>query len=234
MVKYLRSTGIILAGGQGKRMNSNIPKQFLEIHQKPILYYSLLAFEASNISEVILVIGKNEKEYCQKEILDKYCFKKVVALVDGGKERYHSVYHGLQAIQEADYVCIHDGARPLITKEIINHTLNQVKLDQACIVGMPVKDTIKIVDENKVVFDTPNRNEVWQVQTPQVLSYSLIKRAYDKLFQLEKDGMYIPITDDAMVVETMLHEPIHLIEGSYKNIKVTTPEDIKIAEALMD
>lgn len=214
-------------------MNSNIPKQFLEIHNKPILYYSLKAFEESHISEVILVIGEKEREYCQKEILKPYHFKKVAALAEGGQERYHSVYHGIQAITHTDYVCIHDGARPLITKEIINETLEQVKRYQACIVGMPVKDTIKFVDEDKKVFDTPDRNRLWQIQTPQVFSYSIIKQAYDKLFQMDQEKLQVPVTDDAMVVETMLNQSVHLVEGSYQNIKVTTPEDIKIAEVLM-
>lgn len=224
-----KRTAIVLAAGQGKRMNSNVQKQYMLLKQKPVLYYSLKAFQISDIHEIILVVGHGEIEYCQSEIVDKYNFDKVVKIIEGGNERYHSVYNGIQAISETDYVYIHDGARPFITNEIIMNVTKSVKEYKACVVGMPVKDTIKIADEEGFVSETPNRNLVWQIQTPQVFEYELIKKAYDKLMEQPCES----ITDDAMVVERMLSHPIKLVKGNYQNIKITTPEDIGLAELFL-
>lgn len=222
----MKNTAIILAAGKGKRMQSDVPKQYLLLEGHPILFYSIRAFEESFIDEIILVTGKDEIEYCQKEIVDKYGFQKVKKIVAGGKERYHSVYEGLKAIEHADYVYIHDGARPFVTNEILERVRKEVEQCKACVVGMPVKDTIKIAGEGNLVKDTPDRKNVWQIQTPQTFSYALVKEAYDKLMQKEDDS----ITDDAMVVEKMLQHPIRLVEGSYENIKITTPEDLRIGK----
>lgn len=221
-----KNVAIVLAAGQGKRMNSKVQKQFLLINEKPVLYYTLSAFENSPlISDIILVTGKDEIPYCQQEIVDKYEFKKVRKIVAGGKERYHSVYEGIMAIEEAEYVFIHDGARPFVDGEIIARASAAVEEYKACVVGMPVKDTIKIADEKGYASQTPDRRMVWQVQTPQVFEYQLIKDAYTKLLEEEPEG----ITDDAMVVETMTEHRVKLVEGSYRNIKITTPEDLEIA-----
>lgn len=221
-----KNVAIVLAAGQGKRMNSKVQKQFLLINEKPVLYYTLSAFENSPlISDIILVTGKDEISYCQQEIVDKYGFEKVRRIVAGGKERYHSVYEGIMAIDEADYVFIHDGARPFVDAAIIERACAAVEEYKACVVGMPVKDTIKIADESGFASQTPDRRLVWQVQTPQVFEYPLIKNAYTKLLEEEPAG----ITDDAMVVETMTDHKVKLVEGSYRNIKITTPEDLEIA-----
>lgn len=226
-----KNVAIVLAAGQGKRMQSKVQKQFLLIKDKPVLYYTLNAFECSPvISEIILVTGKDEIEYCQQEIVEKYGFTKVCKIVAGGKERYHSVHEGIQAIDEADYVFIHDGARPFVTNEIIERAYATVKEDNACVVAMPVKDTIKIADENGFAVQTPDRKRVWQMQTPQTFEYHLIKNAYEKLMIEEPEG----ITDDAMVVETMTDHRVKLVEGSYQNIKITTPEDLDIATVFCD
>lgn len=222
----MKNTAIILAAGKGKRMQSDVPKQYLLLEGHPVLFYSIRAFEESFIDEIILVTGKDEIEYCRQEIVDKYGFQKVKKIVAGGKERYHSVYEGLKAIEHADYVYIHDGARPFVTNEILERVRKEVEKHKACVVGMPVKDTIKIAGEGNLVKDTPDRKNVWQIQTPQTFSYALVKEAYDKLMKKEDDG----ITDDAMVVEKMLQHPIRLVEGSYENIKITTPEDLRIGE----
>ncbi|MBR4139158.1 MAG: 2-C-methyl-D-erythritol 4-phosphate cytidylyltransferase [Lachnospiraceae bacterium] len=222
----MKNVAIVLAAGQGKRMNSKVQKQFLLIKEKPVLYYTLRAFENSElITDVILVTGKDEIEYCQKEIVEKYGFEKVRKIVAGGKERYHSVHNGIQAIDEAEYVFIHDGARPFVNNEMIARAYDAVAVHKACVVGMPVKDTIKIADEEGFAAQTPDRKKVWQVQTPQTFEYHLIKEAYEKLMIEEPEG----ITDDAMVVETMTNYKVKLVEGSYRNIKITTPEDLDIA-----
>lgn len=220
---------IVLAAGRGKRMNSDIHKQYLLLKEKPVLYYSLQAFEQSEVDTVILVTGKGEIPYCEKEIVEKYGFQKVERVIEGGSERYHSVYEGLKALpKDTEYVLIHDGARPMLTETIIENTIKAVQEHKACVVGMPVKDTIKITDENQFAAQTPNRANLWAVQTPQAFSYDIVWRAYSALMEHE-----IPVTDDAMAVETFLQYPVKLVEGSYQNIKITTPEDLLIAEAFL-
>ena len=222
-----KCTAIVLAAGQGKRMGTKVQKQYLEISGKPVLFYSLDAFQRSNIiDEIILVVGENQEDYCKKEFVEKYGITKVSKIVKGGSERYYSVWNGLQAMSEDGYVFIHDGARPFVTEEILSRVYDAVQTEKACVVGMPVKDTIKIADDNKFAKETPNRNYVWMVQTPQVFEKSLVKEAYSLL--MEQD--IIQVTDDAMVVEKMLNRNVKLVEGSYENIKITTPEDLKIAE----
>ena len=194
---------ICLAAGQGKRMESKVQKQYLLIEDKPVLYYALKAFQDSVAEEVVLVVGAGEEEYCKTEIVDKYAFDKVKAIVAGGKERYHSVFEGLQAVKDADYVLIHDGARPFLTQEIIDRCIEGAEEYKACVAGMPVKDTIKLADEEQNIASTPERSKVWMIQTPQAFEYSLIKQAYTILIEQERKGYKtsIPVTDDAMVVE---------------------------------
>lgn len=223
MKKY---TAIVLAAGQGKRMKSKVQKQYLLIKGKPVLYYTLRAFEQSPlVSEIVLVTGKEEIEYCRKEIVENYGFKKVSKITEGGKERYHSVYEGLKAAVGTDYVLIHDGARPFVDEELLERVCTAVEEYGACVAGMPVKDTIKIADEAGFAAQTPDRRKVWQVQTPQAFEYPLIRSAYDRLLEEEPEG----ITDDAMVLETMTEHRVKLVEGSYRNLKITTPEDLEIA-----
>lgn len=226
-----KNVAIILAAGQGKRMNSTIQKQYLLIKGYPVLYYGIKAFEESFVDDIILVTGAEEIEYCRKEIVERYGFKKVRKIVAGGKERYHSVYAGLQAVENADYVFIHDGARPFVTKEIIKRTLEGAKDHSACVAGMPVKDTVKIVDKNGLVEVTPDRNKVWLMQTPQTFLYDLIFDAYKKLIEMERDGHSMSVTDDAMVLELITGKQTKVVEGSYENIKITTPSDLQIAES---
>lgn len=225
-----KTVAIILAAGQGKRMNSKIQKQYLLIKDKPVLYYSLFAFEQSEVDAIVLVTGKGETSYCEKEIVQKYRLRKVTAITEGGKERYHSVYEGLRALPEnTDYVLIHDGARPFVSEKIIADMIDAVREYKACVAGMPVKDTIKIADNNQFAVQTPERSRVWAVQTPQAFSYDIIWRAYTELMKNE-----ISVTDDAMVVETFIKHPVKLVKGSYENIKITTPEDLLIAEAFLE
>ena len=220
---------IVLAAGSGKRMNSQVHKQYLIIQDRPVLYYSLKAFEDSAVDEIVLVVGKGEEEFCRKEIVDKYGISKVKAIVEGGKERYHSVFEGLKQTSDADYVLIHDGARPFVTEDIICRSIDTVKKEKACVVGMPVKDTIKIATEDTYASVTPDRRLVWMIQTPQAFSYPEILQAYEKIIADGDDS----VTDDAMVLEHAAHMPVKLIEGSYHNIKITTPEDMKIAEMFL-
>lgn len=232
-----RTTAIILAAGQGKRMNSAVQKQYLLIDNRPVLYYSLKAFEESIVDDIVLVTGKAEIDFCQKEIVEKYGISKVRVVTAGGKERYHSVACGLLSISwECDYVFIHDGARPFVDNDIIERAFSDVQKTSACVVGMPVKDTIKLADRNGYVESTPNRSLVWQIQTPQVFEKRLISTAYERLISEEETlkAENVSITDDAMVVEYFTDTPIKLVQGSYKNIKITTPEDLKLAEIFLN
>lgn len=225
----MKYTAIVLSAGKGSRMNSDIQKQYLMLEGRPVITYSLEAFEKSRVDEIILVVGSGEEEYCRKEIIEKYKLQKVKRIVTGGKERYHSVFNGLKAVTDSDYVLIHDGARPFLTNEIIERAMRAVVKNRACVVGMPVKDTIKIADSDNRVAETPERSSVWMVQTPQVFSYELIYHAYESMLKEENNA----ITDDAMVVETVCHQDVILIEGSYRNIKITTPEDLLVARAFL-
>ena len=232
----MKTTAIVLAAGKGSRMHADIPKQYMEVSGKPLIFYALRAFEESFIDEIILVVSPGDTEYCRREIVEKYGFRKVTHIAEGGKERYHSVCRGLHAADpETDYVFIHDGARPCISEEILERVYEQVQEYQACVVGMPVMDTIKLADGDGFAAQTPDRNLVWTVQTPQVFSYPMILKLYDRLIaeevQLQQKG--IRVTDDAMVVETFSDIRIRLVEGSYSNIKVTTPEDVPVAELLL-
>ena len=224
-----KCTAIVLAAGQGKRMGTKVQKQYLELGGKPVLYYSLRAFEESPlIDEVILVVGDDQEAYCREEIVEKYHFEKISAIVQGGAERYHSVWNGLQKVEEG-FVFIHDGARPFVNEEIICRAYEEVRACAACVVGMPVKDTIKVSDEDGFVKDTPDRRTLWMIQTPQVFQTALVKEAYQKLM----DQKEIQVTDDAMVVEQMLGCRVKLVLGSYENIKITTPEDLEIATTFL-
>ena len=222
-------TAIVLAAGSGKRMNSKVHKQYLIIQDRPVLYYSLKAFEDSAVDEIVLGVGKGEEKFCRKEIVDKYGISKVKAIVEGGKERYHSVFEGLKQTSDADYVLIHDGARPFVNQDIIRRCMQEVQKYQACVVGMPVKDTIKIADEEGYAKQTPDRKNVWMIQTPQTFSYALIYEAYEEMLKTEDTA----ITDDAMVLERIKGKKSKLIEGSYRNIKITTPEDLLIANVYL-
>ena len=228
-MKHLVYGAVVLAGGSGSRMNTKTAKQYLLINGKPLIYYALRQFEDSGVEKIVLVVAKGQEDYCRKEIIERYGFKKICAIVSGGSERYLSVHAGLKALQGVDYVLIHDGARPCVDQDILARTMQAVLQWQACVVGMPVKDTIKIVDEQQMAQRTPDRRMLWQVQTPQAFSYELIRGAYDAVISADEQT----VTDDAQVLELAYGKTCRLIEGSYRNIKVTTPEDLDIAKIFL-
>ncbi|RHD13036.1 2-C-methyl-D-erythritol 4-phosphate cytidylyltransferase [Eubacterium ventriosum] len=227
-------TAIVLAAGSGSRMKSKTKKQFMEIKGKPVIWYSLFEFEKSRVDEIILVTGKEDIDYCKKEIVEKYNLKKIKNVVAGGSERYESVYNGLKEVT-GNIVLIHDGARPLINNEIIERSIEGAIKSDACVVGVPVKDTIKRANKEGYIIDTPNRSELWITQTPQSFKTDLVKMAYKKMKEeLEKGNTTLNITDDAMVVEEFTTNQVRFVQGDYKNIKVTTPEDIDSAELFIE
>ena len=158
-----KTAAVVLAAGSGKRMGTSVHKQYLLIKDKPVIYYTLRAFELSEVDEIILVTGADEIDYCSREIVEKYNFQKVRAVIAGGKERYDSVWNGLKAIRDGmageeakeGYVYIHDGARPFVDEQIIKRGYACVKANRACVAGVPSKDTVKIVDENQFAVNTP-------------------------------------------------------------------------------
>lgn len=225
------TAAIVLAAGKGTRMESDIQKQYLELGEKPLIYYALKAFEDSPVDQIILVTGRGETGYCRKEIVERFGFQKVRKITEGGRERYHSVFEGLKAVNDCSLVLIHDGARPCLTGEIISAAIEGAGRYGACVVGMPVKDTVKMSDHDEFAVMTPDRSRLWQIQTPQAFDYNLIFDAYSKL--LSSEEYQTGVTDDAMVVESMTDRKVKLIRGDYSNIKVTTPEDMDLAEVLL-
>lgn len=230
-----RNVAVVLAAGKGKRMKADRPKQYLLLDGKPILYYSLKTIEESFIDRMILVAGADDVEFCKKEIVEKYGLRKVTAVVAGGKERYHSVWNGIRRVEDCDYLFIHDGARPFLTQEILNDAYQCVKKYDACVAAVPVKDTIKQVDGSGRVTKTLRRDVLYQMQTPQTFRFTLIKDAYEGMMKQEEElkEKGIAITDDAMAVETITSHEVRISKGAYTNIKITTPEDIWLAESML-
>ncbi|WP_297636356.1 2-C-methyl-D-erythritol 4-phosphate cytidylyltransferase [uncultured Clostridium sp.] len=220
------NSAIILAGGRGKRMNSDISKQYIEINEKPILYYTIKKFmNCKEIDEIIVVVPKDEIGYCKEKIIDKYDLK-IKSIVEGGKERKDSVLNGLRSIDKTDIVLIHDGARPFFSENLILDGIKFAKLYKSAAPGVMPKDTIKIKDKECFSKKTLNRAELVAIQTPQIFDYDLILNCHERI-----DKEHIEVTDDTSVVEKYGHK-VYLYEGEYTNIKITTPEDLVLAEFL--
>ena len=219
---------VIVAAGTGSRMKMGINKQFIKLEGKEIIAYTIEKFyNNSNIEDIVVVVKEDESEFFKKEILDKYNFKNI-KIAYGGKERQDSVYNGLKLLdKKCDVVLIHDGARPFVSDKIIYNCIEEVKEHKAIVVRVPVKDTIKIIDNDKNIVDTPNRSVLWAVQTPQTFDYNILIDAYKDAF---KSGFYG--TDDAMLVERIGYK-VKMVEGSYNNIKITTQEDLSVGSQIL-
>jgi 2-C-methyl-D-erythritol 4-phosphate cytidylyltransferase len=220
---------IIPAAGMGKRMGQAVSKQFLTLGDKPLLAHTLLVFQhAPEIDEIIPVLSKEEMEGCLRDVIERYKISKVNTLVVGGKERQDSVLHGLQKIgTDTAVVLVHDGVRPFVTPDMISESVGFSKMGESIAVGVPIKDTIKQVDANKIVLRTLDRSKLWAIQTPQVFPVKILRRAYEVS---SKNKMYG--TDDASLVERA-GGTVRIIMGSYENIKITTPEDLIVAEEIL-
>lgn len=242
--KKKRCTAVILAAGSGSRMKSGTPKQFMPLLGKPLICYALEAVEESDIiDDCILVTGAKDLVWVSEEIVRKYHYRKVDTVIAGGEERYASVASAMRLIRSNDmavpnrdgYVFIHDGARPFLAEKILRDTYEAVQEYGACVSAVHSKDTVKIADEEGFVKETPDRTLVWNMHTPQVFETRLIVGAYaaleKNLQELKQKGVHI--TDDAMVVEYFANHRVKLVEGSYENIKLTTPEDFVIAEKIL-
>ncbi|HYE82979.1 MAG TPA: 2-C-methyl-D-erythritol 4-phosphate cytidylyltransferase [Clostridia bacterium] len=224
------NTAIILAAGKGTRMNASMNKQYLMLKDKPILAHSIEIFQKCDlIDEIIVVLNKDEEASCRTNVIKKYGYSKVKELVAGGSERQHSVYNGLMHVSgNCDTVLVHDGARPLLTEAVIKRCIDGVRNFGAVSCGVPIKETIKIIDENRNVKVTPRRDSIWITQTPQAFKLDILVKAH--LNALEEG---ITCTDDAILVE-QLGINVHMVEGDYENIKITTPDDLIIAESILN
>lgn len=222
----MRYDVVIPAAGQGKRMKAGMNKQLMELQNEPLIVRTLKVFENDEWCRGIIVVI-NEAERTQfEQLFSRFHIKKITAIVGGGKERQHSVYNGLRAIKNSDIVLIHDGARPFVTIELIHQLVNEAKEHGAAIPAVRVKDTVKKV-RGQFVEETVERSSLWAVQTPQAFHVSLVLRAHE---QAQKDG-YIG-TDDASLVER-IGGKVKIVEGDYRNIKLTTPDDLLFAEAIL-
>lgn len=227
-----KNCAIIVAGGKGKRMGKKINKQFLYIRNKPILYYTLKAFsDHSLIDDIIIAASSSEIDYIKREIVQKYNLKKIKAVVEGGKERQDSVFNALKAVKkygDYDIVVIHDGARPFVDSYIIEQGIHYAGIYGSAACGVKPKDTIKMRDIEGYSINTLDRNILFSVQTPQCFNYNLIMKCHE---ELKIDN--VRVTDDTAVVENYGNK-VYLYEGSYNNIKITTPEDMIIAERILE
>ena len=220
---------VIVSAGRGSRMKADINKQFLKLKGKEVIAHTIDKFyNNKNIDQIVVVVKEDEADFFRRNIIDKYGYKNI-KIAFGGKERQDSVFNGLKAVNErCDIVLIHDGARPFVTDEIIKNSIECAKKNKCVIVGVPVKDTIKIINKDNEVCDTPNRSTLWSIQTPQVFEYLSIIKAH----KIAKEKSYYG-TDDSMLMEYLGYN-VKVIEGSYNNIKITTPEDLKIGEEILN
>ena len=220
---------LIPAAGTGRRMGAGTNKQYLELADRPLLARTVDVFERHPlIDSIIIIVSPAEIAYCQEEIVARGNYRKVTAVIAGGAERQDSVYCGLQACQADadDLILIHDGARPLVNAGIIDRVIDSVQQHAACLTAVPVKDTVKVVQDGCVV-DTPERATLWLAQTPQAFRYSLIRSAHDRAAE---QGMRA--TDDAQLAE-WAGLKVRVVQGDYRNLKITTPEDLEVAERLL-
>ncbi len=222
-------TALIPAAGMGKRMGKAIAKQFLPLGDKPMLAHTLLAFQrASEVDEIIPILAQEDLEACLQDIIERFHITKVKTLVVGGKERQESVANGLQKLEkDASVVLVHDGVRPFVTSEMIRETIDHARKGENVTVGVPIKDTIKEVNEKGLVRQTLERSRLWAIQTPQAFPVKTLKRAYEEASRIRMLG-----TDDATLVERS-GGTVKVIMGSYENIKITTPEDLLLAEEIL-
>lgn len=219
---------VIVAAGTGSRMKKDINKQFIKLKNKEIVAHTIEKFyNSENIDDIVVVIREDEEEYFNKNIKEKYGFTNI-KVAHGGNERQDSVFNGIKMLnKECEVVLIHDGARPFVTDDIIKRSINKANEHNAIVVGVKVKDTIKVVSDNGNIVDTPNRSYLWAVQTPQVFKYDIITKAYEDAYNNNYYG-----TDDAMLVERIGYN-VKMIEGSYNNIKITTQEDLEFGEQIL-
>jgi 2-C-methyl-D-erythritol 4-phosphate cytidylyltransferase len=207
-------------------MRGPTPKQFILIEGKPLLAHTIQRFEdCAAVGEVVVVVPSGKVDYCKREIVERFGFKKVSDCVEGGSQRQESVFRGLDGAR-GEIVCVHDGVRPAVTISLISECIETAKGHGAAIAAVPARDTIKRVEGMRIVA-TLKREELWEAQTPQVFRREFLVRAYDEAMKQGFSG-----TDEASLVER-LGVPVRIVMGSYDNIKVASFDDLRIVEALL-
>lgn len=225
----MKTDALIAAAGKGQRMGGGVKKQFIPLMGIPLLLYTLRAFEEfEGVEHIYLILDEGDFEYCKGEIIQKYGIKKVVKLVPGGQLRQDSVWNGLEAMEgHCDIVIVHDGVRPFVSSGILKRLMAAMRDYQAVVTAIPTHDTIKRVDAAGNVVDTLQRDALFHIQTPQGFRYDVIKEAYERASREGAEG-----TDDAYFVERMGIR-VKVIEGSPLNLKITTPDDIALANWIL-
>jgi 2-C-methyl-D-erythritol 4-phosphate cytidylyltransferase len=225
----LKNVALIPAAGMGRRMGGSMNKQYLLLDNKPILAHTLDLFQQADfIDEIVVVVPAEEIEYCRIHVVEKYGIEKVRQIVAGGAERQNSVLNGLRALdcQEEDVVLIHDGVRPFVPLSVVQHSIEVAREYDGALVAVPVKDTVKII-KGAFVASTPPREELWLAQTPQSFRNKIIRAAHECAEAERFSG-----TDDASLLEWSGGK-VHVVIGDYRNIKITTPEDLVLAQAFL-
>lgn len=227
--RVMKADAVIVSAGKGQRFMEEKKKQFFSLGGKPILSRTLDSFEICPlIRSILLVVGEEDMDYCLKEVIEPYAYRKISQIIPGGKRRQDSVKNGIDALPEdTEIVVIHDGVRPFVTREMIEMSVRGAVRFGAVIMAMPVKDTIKMVSSDGTLLETLERESLWQAQTPQTFKVPLIREAYLKATEEGFTG-----TDDASLVER-LGVKVHLLPGSYTNIKITTQEDWMLANLFL-
>jgi 2-C-methyl-D-erythritol 4-phosphate cytidylyltransferase len=224
----MRAIGIIPAAGRGRRMESRVKKPYLPLGGKPVIFHTLSAFDRCPLIEgLVVAVDKEDVNYCRSKVVERGSFTKPVTIIPGGEERQDSVRLCLESVGSAEVVVIHDGVRPFLSQEVLELSIKEAYQHGAALVAVPVKDTIKIAGEGSRVVKTLPRQTLWAAQTPQTFRYNLIVEAHRRALREGFMG-----TDDAMLVERM-GETVRIIPGSYDNIKITTPDDLLIAENIL-
>ncbi|MFV9511686.1 2-C-methyl-D-erythritol 4-phosphate cytidylyltransferase [Tepidibacillus sp. LV47] len=217
---------VIPAAGRGKRMGGEVNKLFILLDGKPILVHTLEKFSQVPWIEEIVIVSHPEERKIIEQLVEQYEIKRVKAIVPGGKERQDSIYNGLVFL-ESEYVMVHDGARPFVKQKHLDLLWQTLQQKDAVVLGVPVKDTIKMADQDGFIQNTPDRKSLWAVQTPQAFRLSILRKAYEKA---KEDGFLG--TDDSSLVERLGIEVV-IVKGDYHNIKITTPEDLILAESIL-
>ena len=220
---------LIPAAGEGNRLKSAVKKPYVALAQKPILTHTIQRFEQNTaVDEIFVLVNEADFEMCRATVLAPYAFQKVQPLIAGGATRQQSVHNGVRALPaDTDFVIVHDGVRPFVTDETIFACLDAAAEWGAAVAAVPVKETIKMANAEDFIVETPPRERLWTVQTPQVFRKSLLEKAH----QIAEEKQ-LTATDDAALVEHLGH-PVKLVNGSYANVKITTPEDLRIANVFL-
>ena len=225
----MKVTAIIPAAGKGKRMLHSVPKHFIRLEDKPVLAYTLDAFEkCPDVNQILVVTRSGEENYCLKEVVEKFRYKKVLKIVIGGDRRQDSVYCGIKELDvDTDIVVVHDGVRPFVSQNTISEAIRLAMFADGVVTAVPVKDTIKNVDCEGIIMSTPDRSTMWYAQTPQVFKRRILEEAYIRAYNDKFTG-----TDESSLVERIGYK-VKIVEGTPDNIKITTKEDLLFADVIL-